>query len=257
MNINYFRSQIARADGSMKIQRISPSSAYMFFALLSIIILFQGCATMKTLTVQGAITTPENRSFSLSSKDQKLLIKPGNMNVELIEHGRNFGLFAVTSSSLLQLETDQGQIITTYPPEWKFRVFNSFVGKLAGNKIHIVGVTQDMSADIDVSWSDQSEEVNNTNKIESCSYEDSCWESYTVTTCDKDGKNCYSQTEWGYVTCWKWGYQKVIITTEKYKRSYKLDFLNPQNIAELYGHFEGQSDSLYRNLAKEIISPCQ
>ncbi len=257
MNINYYRSQVATKYSSMKAQRTPLSVALLFFVLLNVVVIFQGCATTKTLTVPGMITTPENRSFSLSSKDQKLLIKPGNMNIELMEHLHDFMFFAFPCSSLLQMWTDQGKIITEYPPEWKFRVFGTFIGKLTGNKLHIVGASQEMSSDIDVTWADHSEQLYAIHTTEPCWYSDLCWVSHTETTCDKDGKNCTEESIARWETCTKLGSQDVIITYEKYKRFYTLDFLNPQNNAELNGHFEGQTDSLQREVAREPTSACR
>jgi hypothetical protein len=229
--------------------------SFLFFVLLSAVLLFQGCATIKTLTVPGTITTPENRSFSLSGKDQKLLIKPGNMNIELMEHVHDFAFFAFPCSSLLQMWTDQGKIIAEYPPEWKFRMFDTLWGKLTGNKLHIAGASQGLSSDIDVAWTDHSEQIYDSNTTESCCI--GCWQDNMETICDKDGKNCSSERVSRWESCCWSGSQNVRITTEKYKRSYTLDFLNPQNNAERYGQFEGQSDSLYRDLARKTTSACR
>ena len=229
----------------------------LFFVLLMTASGLWGCASTKTLTVKGTVATPENRSFSLSSKGQDFIVTPGNMSIELMEHVHNFIVFAYPCSSLLQIWNDQGKVVTEYPPEWKLRLLYFYMGKLTGNQLSIPGVKQGLSCDLNIFWEDQSESIYDIQGVQSCQYLSWCWVTSTETVCDNDGKNCRDKKVSKRDSCWETGSEDVIITKEKYKRAYAMDFVNPVNGTESYGHFSGLSDILERELKRESISPCR
>ena len=224
--------------------RRSPLFLTIFiFAVLNILFLFQGCATTKIMEIPGTVTTQQNVPFYLTSGDHKIPIKPGNLEIVLIEQTEKSIVSYPTSTWFLQIDTDQGVFVAKFPE-----------GELPG-KLHAVGAKQGLSADISISCMDHRENIYDTETIVSCDYSVLCTEYYVETICD-DGK-CRDYTASRFTTCWEKGTQKAIITTEKYMRSYDVDFLNPQNNTDYYGHFTGRQENLQRELARKPISVCR
>lgn len=218
----------------MSASKITRSAISLFSVLLSAVTLLPGCAT--TWGIPGTVTTPRDRSFYLSSGNQKLLIKPGAMTVTIVEKQMPL------TSSRLEIETVQGKIVTKLPR-----------GTLTSNRVSIVGADHGLSANINMTWAEYYEGQYESPETESCTY--SCNQVVKVEvrkcygeTFDSHDKSferakrapeCQKSYEERVVSASCSGNRRVLVTYGRYRRVYTFTFRDPLKDGETIGYFEG------------------
>lgn len=167
----------------------------------------------------GQIETKNAKPFTLSTKEQRRVIAPGDLTIT-----------PVANDCAPRLEIGDGSDKLT------LRLHR---GELTGNEIRIVGVTHGLSANIVGTWHDIAQgRPHESYGSESCTRYGHCWKEETEKECH-DGK-CKTEThsKYGWYSDCP-GSRPVTIRYDDFKRAYRIDFLNPQNTREQFGRYEG------------------
>ncbi|WP_295585658.1 hypothetical protein [uncultured Lamprocystis sp.] len=221
--------------------------------LPGVIALLQGCAT--TWGVPGIITTTDERPFYLSSAGQGLLIEPGRMKFTVVQGHLPF------ASSRLEIETGRGKLVIKLPKD-----------ALTNNTVQIFGATHGLSADIAGTWTDHPEGQYQGSTTQSCTYSGYCTQNVEVRRCfgetftsedrafhkAQQHAECKATYEarYGYFSNCS-GQQHFRTTMERYRRTYRVEFLDPRQKSKPLGHFEGTVGGLVRELGREAASDCR
>jgi hypothetical protein len=190
----------------------------------------------------GTVATRDGKPFLLSSGDNKLLIKPGTMDLNFIQRRSSSQM-----TSQLVIATGDGKITLatnslSLPPQGKFVI----PGYQRGQSVDIIGQATRHRGDI-------------VTREESapCVYGKYGYRPEQKTECDKQGKPCTTSTHdvYGYHTNWP-GTQSQKVRYRQYGVSITLDFVDPQAKDRILGHFEGGSSNAEDLLRSEVTGAC-
>ena len=201
-----------------------PPCALPSLAIVCTVTLLSGCAcdpTQGAWHPDGRIETPNGKPFTLSTKDKKLLIAPGSLTVTPVENDCAPRLDIGNGNDKISLPLHTGEMTRH-------------------SGISIMGVTHNgLSANIVGNWNDIAQgRPHESYTTESCTTYGYCAKRETEKECH-EGK-CKRETHvrhGHYSDCP--GARPVTIRYDYFKRSYRLDFLNPQNTREKFGTYEG------------------
>ncbi len=130
------------------------------------------------LTIEGTVTTPDARAFSLSNSERRLVIEPGRMKLAFVTRTPHY------DTSLLFVETGSGAIALKYRQ-----------GPIdVPGRLDVVGSTYGQSADLRGKFSEEYLGTDTQDEKQPCEYAKYGYRPDTKWECDKHGRHCTSKT---------------------------------------------------------------
>lgn len=216
-------------------------------------VFLSGCASIESA---GTVTTKHGHPFPLAGGGQSLLIEPGPMAIEIGERPPPLSLF----NSHITIKTRRGALTA-----------KTYADDFAADTLTVRGSKRGLSADLAASWTDLPEGISRQSSSRDCRYAGWCTRTVEVLHCPdaryeegtkgfrkhKDAPGCKTVTKYrdGYYSDCP-GSQRILTTYEKYRRHYKVDFLNPRSGTEPLGQYQGLSAILQRQIDEEELEPC-